>query len=149
MKQKSFNKLAKLVKVALFASILLIGTGSYNATAQSNIYLAQSPSPTTPPGPTAAPANPPIQNNDKLINPIPSNELTETFLLIIKGLLGIIGIWAAIFIILGGFQMVTAAGNEEAIAKAKKTITWSVIGLVVSLLSFSIVAIVQNILQIK
>jgi uncharacterized membrane protein YjfL (UPF0719 family) len=39
-------------------------------------------------------------------------------------------------------------GNEEAVSAAKKTITWAVIGLVIALLSFSIVAIVQNLLGI-
>src|SRR6185436_10706726 len=91
-------------------------------------------------------------NNDTnkcLYNPLSTNELTATFLVIIQGFLGIIGIWAVIFIIVGGFQMVMSAGNEEAIAKAKKTITWAVLGLVIALLSFSIIAVVENILHTK
>lgn len=84
---------------------------------------------------------------DKLYNPLPEEDLTHMFLIIVQGFLAIIGIWAVMFIIVGGFQMVMAAGNEEAILKAKKTITWAVIGMVIALLSFSIIAIVQNILQ--
>ena len=48
---------------------------------------------------------------------------------------------------IGGFQMISGAGNEETYTKAKKTIIWAVIGLALALLSFSIVAIVQDILQ--
>jgi len=87
--------------------------------------------------------------NKCLYNPLPLDELTATFLVIIQGFLGIVAIWAVIFIIVGGFQMVMAAGNEETYLKAKKTITWAVLGLVIALLSFSIVAVVENILQTK
>lgn len=82
-----------------------------------------------------------------LYNPLPTAELTTMFLLIIRGFLSIIGIWAVMFIIVGGFRMVAAAGNEEAYTQAKKTITWAVLGLTIALLSFTMIAIVQNILQ--
>lgn len=81
-----------------------------------------------------------------LYNPLPEDELTPMFLFIIKAFLGIMGIWAVMFIIVGGFRMVMAAGNEEQYLAAKKTLTWAVLGMVVALLSFSIVAIVQNLL---
>jgi hypothetical protein len=51
-----------------------------------------------------------------------------------------------IMIIIGGFRMIFAQGNEEAFGKAKKTITYAVIGLVVAVMSFSIVQIISNIL---
>jgi hypothetical protein len=84
---------------------------------------------------------------DKLYNPLPEEDLTHVFLLILQGFLGIIGIWAVMFVFIGGFQMVMAAGNEEMYTKAKKTIVWAILGLVVALLSFSIIAIVQDVLQ--
>ena len=84
---------------------------------------------------------------DALYNPLTQENLTDTFLVILQGLLSIIAIWAVIFIVIGGFQMVMAAGNEETYMKAKKTILWAVLGLIVALLSFSIVAIVENIIQ--
>ena len=45
--------------------------------------------------------------------------------------------------------MVISSGDEEAYTKAKKTITWAVLGLAVALLSFSIVAIVEDLLQVN
>lgn len=78
--------------------------------------------------------------------PISTEGLLDTFLGITKGFLAGLAIWAVIAIIFAGFRMVIAAGNEEAITQAKKAITWAILGLVVALLSFSIVAIVQNII---
>ncbi len=82
-----------------------------------------------------------------LYNPLPVDELTNMFLLIARGMFAIVGIWAVIFVIVGGFKMVIAQGNEEALANAKKTITWAILGVVVAALAFSIIAIVQNVLQ--
>lgn len=58
--------------------------------------------------------------------------------------LALVGVTSVIFIIVGGFQMHVALGNEEAIKKAKTTITWAVVGLVFAILSVSIVNIVSN-----
>ncbi len=87
--------------------------------------------------------------SETLVNPLPWDGLLETFLGITKGLLAGLAIWAVIAIIISGFRMVLAAGNEEAIATAKRSITWAILGLVVAILSFSIVAIVQNLLNVK
>ena len=53
---------------------------------------------------------------------------------------------AVIFIIIGGFQFATAAGNPEKINAGKKTITWAVIGIVVLLVAGSIAKLIENIL---
>lgn len=86
-------------------------------------------------------------SSSHLFNPLPEDDLGHTFLLILQGLLGMLGVLATVFIVVGGVQMVVSAGSEEAITKAKKTITWAVLGLLAALLSFSIVAIVQDLLQ--
>lgn len=89
------------------------------------------------------------QNDKTLYNPISGvDSLTDLLLKIMQGFLVIIGVWSVVFIVLGGFRLVMSQGNEEAVGAAKKTITWAVIGLVVALLAFSIVAIVQNLLGI-
>jgi hypothetical protein len=89
------------------------------------------------------------QSDKTLYNPISGvDNLTDLLLKIMQGFLVIIGVWSVVFIVLGGFRLVMSQGNEEAVSAAKKTITWAVIGLVIALLSFSIVAIVQNLLGI-
>ncbi|MBI3231921.1 MAG: hypothetical protein HYZ51_02480 [Candidatus Doudnabacteria bacterium] len=84
-----------------------------------------------------------------LFNPLPIDSLTGTLLTIAKGFLAIVALWAVVFIIIGGFKLTMAQGNEESYLAAKKTITWAILGVVVAVLSFSIIAIVQNLLQIK
>jgi type IV secretion system pilin len=52
--------------------------------------------------------------------------------------LSLIGIFFLILVILGGYQWMTAGGNEESIAKAKKRITNATIGLTVVLMAYAI-----------
>lgn len=47
---------------------------------------------------------------------------------------GFSGALAVLFIILGGFKIMTAAGNEKQLTSGKKTLTYAIIGLVVILL---------------
>lgn len=56
---------------------------------------------------------------------------------------------AAIVILVGAFRMVMSQGNQEGLTSAKRNITWAVIGLVVALLSYSIVAILQSFLGVN
>ena len=86
--------------------------------------------------------------NDKLYNPLSQDSLTGVVVNVLKGFLAIMGIWAVAFIVFGGFKMVISQGNEEAVASAKKTIMWAVLGLVIGALSFAIIAMVQNIIGI-
>lgn len=65
---------------------------------------------------------------------------------IINYVIGIIGVLSLLFIIIGGVRMVTSAGNESAITAGKKTVTWAVIGLVVALLAFTIIAALEALL---
>jgi hypothetical protein len=55
------------------------------------------------------------------------------------------GILAIFFLIMSGFNYIKAFGQEEEIQKAKKGLTWALIGLVVVIMSY---AIVQNVLRI-
>ena len=98
----------------------------------------------------------PSSQSPTLLNPLPVAQqlycptavcdLRTMFLLILRDLLQIIPVCSVLFIIVGGYQMIMSSGNEERLARAKRTIVWAVLGLVIALLSFSIVAIVQNVL---
>ncbi|OGE81781.1 MAG: hypothetical protein A3E98_01540 [Candidatus Doudnabacteria bacterium RIFCSPHIGHO2_12_FULL_48_11] len=70
--------------------------------------------------------------------------LSEFILKIINIALAIAGLIAVLFLIIGGFRYITAAGNEEAGAQAKKIITNSIIGIVVIILSFVIVRVISS-----
>jgi len=51
---------------------------------------------------------------------------------------------ALIFVIVGGAQLLLSFGQEEALAKSKKTIQWAIVGLVVALTSHLIVTVVVS-----
>jgi hypothetical protein len=69
-------------------------------------------------------------------------DLKATVIKIIQWVLGLLGLIAVIMILIGGFQWMTAGGNEEKVASAKKIISAAVIGLIVVLLAWAIVIFV-------
>lgn len=58
---------------------------------------------------------------------------------VINILLIVVGIVAVIMIVVGGLRYVLSAGDSNAINGAKNTILYAVVGLVIAVLSFSIV----------
>ena len=61
---------------------------------------------------------------------------------IVGGVFIFIGAWAALFIVIGAVRYAASAGDQGLITKAKDTILYAVIGLVVSILAFTIVQFV-------
>ena len=103
---------------------------------------AANTTPSTTPSPTfAAGVVATIQN------PIPFNSLGELLVAAIRFILTMLGALAVFFIIVGAVKMVTSQGNEKNITSGKQTIQWAVIGLIVALMSFSVIALVQSFLQ--
>jgi len=76
---------------------------------------------------------------------LPQAQDVETLIItIITYLLGIAGLVAVIFLIIGGFNYITAQGNEEQTKKATSTLLNAVIGLIVIFAAFAIVYTVQS-----
>lgn len=73
-----------------------------------------------------------------------TTDLMSTVSTIISVVLGIVGLVAVVVIILGGIGFVTSQGEAGKVAKAKNTILYGVIGLVISLLAFAIVNFVLS-----
>lgn len=67
-----------------------------------------------------------------------SKDLKDTVITFIQWILGLLALIAVIMILYGGFVWLTAGGNEEKVASAKKVISAAVIGLVVVLISWAI-----------
>ncbi len=68
-----------------------------------------------------------------------NNDLMSTLTTILNVVLGVIGFVAVAMIIIGGLQYTTSAGDTGKVTKAKNTIMYGVIGLIVALLAFAIV----------
>ncbi len=62
----------------------------------------------------------------------------EYILLVYRYVLGIVGIIVTVLIMVGGFIWLSSAGNEQLITQGKEMITSAVIGLVITLFSYSI-----------
>ncbi len=73
-----------------------------------------------------------------------TSDLKQTVVNVIQWVLGILALVAVLMIIVGGFQWMTAAGNDERIDKAKKIISAAVIGLIIVLLAWAIVIFVAG-----
>lgn len=68
-----------------------------------------------------------------------TTDISDVIINIINVVVGALGLVAVIFIVVGGVNYMTSAGDAGKIEKAKKTILYAVIGLVVAVLAFAIV----------
>ncbi|MHB8870896.1 MAG: pilin [Candidatus Doudnabacteria bacterium] len=70
--------------------------------------------------------------------------LNELAIYAVNFLLSIIAVFSVLFIVIGGFRYVTSNGNEEAASKGRQTITNAIIGLVIAMLSYTIIRVSVN-----
>lgn len=96
---------------------------------------------------------PPIQafaQSDHPLNPIgdASGGAPALYGRIIRAFLGVIGIAALFFFIIGGFKMLASQGNPEKLKSGKDTLVWAIIGLFVAFSSYILLRFVlETILQ--
>ncbi len=77
-----------------------------------------------------------------------NQDIRDTIGQIIRVALSLLGIVALVIILAGGFQWMTAGGNEEKVAEARKRIFAGIIGLAIILSAFAIARFVLNQLAI-
>lgn len=63
---------------------------------------------------------------------------------VIQLIAGLAGLIATGFFVAGGFTYITSSGNPEQLDKAKRTLTWSAIGLAIVIAAFVISNIVTT-----
>lgn len=63
---------------------------------------------------------------------------------IIQVVAGLAGLVATGFFVAGGFTYITSSGNPEQLDRAKRTITWSAIGLAIVIAAFVLANIVTT-----
>ncbi len=91
-------------------------------------------------GPLCIPNNP-FNNSNSILG---EQSLGGLAAKVVKILLFFAGIVAVIMIIIGGYQIMTAAGNETQAKNGRKTLTNALIGLVIIILSYTIVTALVN-----
>jgi succinate dehydrogenase/fumarate reductase cytochrome b subunit len=72
-----------------------------------------------------------------IVNAIMSN--------LVKVIFGFSAALAILFVIIGGLQMITSAGNGEKVEKAKKTLTYAIYGVIIVVLSYVILYFISNV----
>ncbi len=68
-----------------------------------------------------------------------NGDLQDTIFSVINFALGAIGVLSVVMVIFGGFQYTISAGDSGKVTKAKNTILYGVIGLVIAMLAWAIV----------
>lgn len=71
-----------------------------------------------------------------------TQDLRTTIMLVINIIMGFLGIIAIIIVLTGGFKWMTAGGNEEKVAEAKKLIIAGIVGLAIIFAAYSIASFV-------
>jgi hypothetical protein len=61
-------------------------------------------------------------------------------------LLGLAATVAIFFIVYGGFSMIKARGEEDAIKKGKETLVYAVVGLLLAILAYTLVVNIANLI---
>lgn len=81
-----------------------------------------------------------------VLNPIATSDFSVLLTNFLKWLLSVAGALALLALIIGGIFYVTSAGNDQRVETAKKMITWTLLGLILILASYSIITIIDRLL---
>jgi len=74
--------------------------------------------------------------------------LEETIPAIINAIIGVLGLVAVVVMIIGGINYMTSSGDAGKVKKAKDTILYGLIGLIICVLAFAIVNfVISNIIN--
>lgn len=84
----------------------------------------------------------------RIDNPLRANSFAELFVGITNWIAGLAAIVAVLMVVIGGFQYMIAGGNEAKTKSAINTIKWALIGLVIILLSWSLLKTVLTLLGV-
>ena len=113
------NKFIKKATFSIFVAIMFLGAKIEEASAQIGITIKN-----------------PITTSDFAV-------IVEESLLWILSVAGVITIF---MLVVGGIMYMTAGGDEQKVTTAKKVVTWTIIGLGLVLLSYSIITVLDEIL---
>lgn len=120
--------------------VLLLGV-AFPLTAMEGVAVAQSKEACEGAPGSVWKDNPDPDINEKGCFPEDPDDLTISGLIskVTDTLLFIIGAISVVMIIIGGFQYVISGGDSTKVEKAKNTILYAVVGLVVAILAFALV----------
>jgi hypothetical protein len=84
---------------------------------------------------------------DNALNPLGNvTGASELYGRILRSLLGIAGIVALAFFIIGGIILLSSGGNQEKVKTGKNTLVWAIIGLFVAFSSYILLKFILEII---
>lgn len=78
---------------------------------------------------------------------LPNNTITSVISFILEWLLGMLGIFGIIGFLISGSMYLLSAGDEDLIKRAKRAMTFSLVGVIVGMLGVIVVNVIYNILS--
>lgn len=81
----------------------------------------------------------------RIDNPLETDDFTMLITNFLQWLLGIAGGVALLMLIYGGITYITSIGDQQKMESGKRIITWTIFGLIIILVSFSILQEVEKI----
>ena len=94
------------------------------------------------PAPTTIGTPPPPSRTVVLVNPLKTASVPELVGNIIKAGVGVVGAFALLVFVYGGFLLLTSGGETAKIQAGKDAMKWSAIGIVVVFSSYALVSFV-------
>lgn len=82
-----------------------------------------------------------------IINLTNAESIPDLLLFITQVLLAVVDVFAFFMFVWGGFQLMISAGNPRIIKKAKDTLVWAVLGLLIITLSYTILKFIFEEIQ--
>lgn len=92
----------------------------------------------------SAPSNPSGDDGSISISGLPDVDPTSALPGVLNTAFAVIGGLSVVFLIIGAIQMTTSAGDPSGFAKGRNTALYALIGLVISIMAFSIVNFVTS-----
>jgi hypothetical protein len=125
----------KKIKV-LIAAFMVLGVGALTVVPATSTYALDDPLQTV------------CQNNtDSQVCQNDDDDANKLIGMLVNTLLFVVGALSTVMIIVGGIFYAISSGDASKITKAKNTIMYAVVGLVVAFLAFAIINWVLNIFK--
>ena len=83
----------------------------------------------------------------ELCHPFPNTQTTLVVGQALQKIIGMLGVVAFIVIVIAAVRWMTASGNPETVQKARDTVVWAALGLVVTATSYAILEFIFSALR--
>jgi hypothetical protein len=78
-------------------------------------------------------------------DPAPLSEIPIYFGNVLQAIIPLIGILSFVMILVGGFKILTSSGDPKGMAGGKQTITLAIVGIVLSIVSWLVLVLIENV----